>query len=370
MVTRSPHIVPPGLEELLGELFPGSSLIRARLFGADSDSASESGTAKAAGYGEPLRLTLRDAAGGERELVLHTASANQYGHDRRADRADELLLAFDTFPTIPDHIQALDVGAIRKGGRLVSLRDAGELYLLTTYAPGRPYASDLRRIAQDGVASDLDRARCDALAKYLARLHVPIRGRPLAYRRAIRDLIGHGEGIFGVVDGYPVDTPAAPAARLRAFEARSAEWRWRLRDRSARLSRSHGDFHPFNVVFAEGAEQPTALDASRGCAGDPADDVTCMALNYVFFALDRRASWKTALGPLWRRFWARYFAERPDPDLLGVAPPFLAWRALVIASPDFYPALPAASRDKLLGLAERALEAGALSLDDAERLFP
>ena len=31
------------------------------------------------------------------ELVFHTASPNDFGHDRRSDRAQEMLLAFDTF---------------------------------------------------------------------------------------------------------------------------------------------------------------------------------------------------------------------------------------------------------------------------------
>ena len=361
--------VPGGLQELLAALFPGSELIAARALAVDdAEGSDESGTAKAAGYGQPLRLTLRERGGEIRQLVFHTASANPYGHDRRADRADELLLAYDTFNSIPDHTRALDVGAIRRDGHLVSLRDAGEFYLISSFAPGSPYAEDLRRVASEGVAGELDLARCDALAGYLARLHTPIDDRPVAYRRSVRDLIGSGEGIFGVIDGYPPDAPGAPPERLRAIEARAAEWRWRLRDADTRLTRTHGDFHPFNVVFDRGAV-PAVLDASRGCAGDPADDVTAMALNYVFFALDRPRSWALGLGPLWRRFWSRYLHERPDPALLAVAPPYLAWRGLVMASPAFYPGLPAASRDALLGLVERALEVGRFDPAAAESLF-
>jgi len=363
--------LPAGLREALAELLPGWRPTAVRALAADEAAGPDrdaGATGKATGYGEPVRVTLRGAGGLERDVVLHTASANPYGHDRRADRAAELLLAFDTFGDIPDHVRALDVGAIRPDGRLISLRDAGEFYLLTSHAPGRPYAEDLRRIAASGATSDLDRARCDALASALARLHTPIGDRPHAYSRAIRDLVGSGEGIFGVVDGYPADTPAAPPERLRAIERRAADWRWRLRGRQDRLTRTHGDFHPFNVLFADGAA-PALLDASRGCAGDPADDVTCMALNYVFFALERPASWRTALGPLWRRFWARYLEERDDPDILEVAPPFVAWRGLVMASPSFYPAVPAGARDRLLRLVEEVLDAGCLELAAAERVL-
>jgi hypothetical protein len=110
-------------------------------------------TTKAAGYGLPLRVRVVGPDLVEQSLVLRTASANDFGHDRRSDRALGMLLAYDTFPRIPRHIQALDVGAVLEDGRLVSLRDAKEHYLLTTYAPGVPYAEDLRRIARQSTVA-------------------------------------------------------------------------------------------------------------------------------------------------------------------------------------------------------------------------
>jgi hypothetical protein len=183
----------------------------------------------------------------------------------------------------------------------------------------------------------------------------------------VRDLVGHGEGIFGMIDGYPDDTPGAPAQRLRGIERRALEWRWRLRGHEDRLARIHGDFHPFNVVFDEGTSF-SLVDASRGCAGDPADDVTAMAVNYLFFAVSRPASWP-ALGALWRRFLSSYLEASGDRELLEVAPPYLAWRALVVSSPRFYPHLPARSRDRLLAWIERLLEAPRLDPGSADELF-
>ena len=137
------------------------------------------------------------------------------------------------------------------------------------------------------------------------------------------------------------------------------------------LARTHGDFHPFNVVFEEGSGTGfTLLDASRGCLGDPADDVTCMSVNYLFFAADARRSWARGLGPLWRRFWEVYLSESGDSAVLEASPPWLAWRSLVVASPRFYPHLPAEARDTLLSFAERALGAGRLDPAWAEELFP
>ncbi len=360
-----------GLEDLVADLFPGAVITGVEPLGADAGRGEldTDDTLKTGGYGVPARITLRGRDGAERMVVWHTAEANEFGHDRRSDRALQLLLSFDTFDRIPAHVRALDVGAVLPNGQLMSLRRSGEFYLITTWAPGTPYAEDLRRIARDGQADALDITRCDELAGYLAALHVPANASPTLYTRSVRDLVGHGEGIFGVIDAYPPDTPAAGPDRLRAIERQAVEWRWRLRGREARLSRIHGDFHPFNVLFdQEGAM--AALDASRGCVGDPADDVTCMALNYVFFALDHPASWRAGLGSLWRRFWRIYQGRRADPELLEVAPPFLAWRALVMACPRFYPEVAAPVRDTLLALAESALASERFDPDSVETLFP
>ena len=366
-----------GLRELVQRLFPGAVLLDVRPLAPDGGGAStaDDQTAKSFGYGRPLRLSILEASGRRRSLVFRTATPNPYGHDRRADRADGMILSYDTFPLVPGHVRALDVGAIGKDGRLVSLRDTGEAYLVTEWAPGALYAEDLRRVAHEGVVGPQDVDRCDALARYLLDLHASpfdAAGTAGVYTRAIRDLVGHGEGIFGIVDGYGPDVPAASPARLQAIEERCLAWRWRLKDRGHRLCRTHGDFHPFNIVFHQAVSDPiafTLLDASRGCFGDAADDVTCLSINFVFFALEHPDAWRQGLGVLWRRFWRIYLQGSPDTQLLEAAPPFLAWRALVLANPSFYPAMTAASRERLLGFAERALDARRFDPQLAEDLF-
>ena len=360
-----------GLEELIAQLFPGAVIIGVEPLGPDAgrDELEEGETLKTGGYGVPARITLRARDGSQQILVWHTAAPSELGHERRSDRAQQMLLAFDTFDRIPGHVRALDVGTVLPNGQLMSLRRSGEFYLVTSWAPGVPYAEDLKRIARAGQVASLDINRCDALAGYLAALHLPANAGASLYTRAVRDLVGHGEGIFGVIDAYPPDTPSAPPDRLRAIERQALEWRWRLRGRESRLARIHGDFHPCNVLFAEGSAF-APLDASRGCVGDPADDVTCMALNYVFFALDHTSAWRSGLGSLWRRFWRIYQGLRADPELLQVAPPFLAWRALAMGCPRFYPDVTAEMRDTLLALAEGALAAERFDPDSVEALFP
>ncbi len=351
------------LRSLVAALLPG-----VRVLGCEPlrSTAGADVVRKEAGYGQPWRVAVEDEQG-VRTLVFRTASANEFGHDRRADRAANQLLAFDTFGLVPEHIRALDVGAITPRG-LVSLRDAGELYLVTTYAEGQLYAADLQRVAREGAVSTLDLERCQALARWLAALHAERTGDEVAWRRAIRDLLGHGEGIFGIADAYPPGVPAAGPERLARIERLCLTWRWRLKAHPERLRRTHGDFHPFNIVFSSGARF-TALDASRGCAGDPADDVIALAVNYAFFALQAPGTWPGGFGRLWRRFWETYLGAAGDGAVLESAAPFLAWRALVLGCPRFYPGLPAVARDALLGFAERALGADAFDPAWAEELF-
>jgi hypothetical protein len=356
------------LAALAGSLFPGTTVLSVEPLRPDAKGADQE---KVLGYGAPLRVTLRDESGGTRAIVFRTQAANEFGHDRLSDRMDEALVAWNLFNRIPEHVRALDVGVVGVDGRLVSLRGTGEPYLVTEFVEGSLYADDLRRISHAAEAGPLDQARAAALASYLVRLHSRRIDDPPAWRRAMRDLLGHGEGIFGMVDGYPENTPAAPPQRLRAIEERCLAWRWRLRDRARRLTQTHGDFHPFNVVFRPGGDGTgfTLLDASRGGRGDPADDVIALTVNYVFFAAEHRQAWTRALRPLWRTFWDRYLDGARDPEVLETAPPFLAWRALVVASPRFYPGLTAPARDLLLKLAERALEEGRLDLDLPDKLL-
>jgi hypothetical protein len=357
-IAADPHA---GLRAHLARLYPGHAVVAIEPLAPDTG-ATAGATTKAAGYGLPVRVVL-SRRGETLEIVWRVASADEFGHDRRSDRGANQLLAYDDFGRLPDHVRALDVGVVHDDGSMTSI-DGGELYLITSYAPGTIYADRLRAVARDGVA-ERDLANVDRLVGYLAKLHTPIVD-PARYRRAIRDLVGHGEGIFGMVDGYRDDSGVA-RDRLDAIERSCVDWRRRLRGREHRLVRTHGDFHPFNIVFGDD-ESLTLLDASRGCCGDAADDVTALSINFILFALDTPGAWH-GLGALWQRFWDGYLSARSDPELVLVVPPFFAWRALVVCNPRFYPGLTAGGREALLGLAERALAEGGFEPAWADELF-
>ena len=181
--------LPPGLAELCAELYPEGRICHVQVLGADASSAA---TGKGVGYGVPLRLRARLPDGAR--ASCSTPQSDEFGHDRRADRAAEMLLAFDRFDGIPGHVSALDVGAIKKGGReLISLAEAGELYLVTSFAEGHLYADELRRMAQTSVATETDLAHAEALARHLVEIHAgevpkpaPVQARDSRSRRQRR----------------------------------------------------------------------------------------------------------------------------------------------------------------------------------------
>ena len=160
---------------------------------------------------------------------------------------------------------------------------------------------------------------------------------------------------MGIADSYP-SHPVIPPGLLEKIEHLCVEWRWRLKGFTHRLRQVHGDFHPWNILFRSACDF-SVLDRSRGEYGDPADDVTSLTLNYLFFSLQRGGTFEGGLKTLHDRFWKRYLDQTGDRELLQFAPPFLAFRGLVMASPLWYPSLSDAIRRKLVNFIFAVLEA-------------
>lgn len=309
---------------------------------------------KAFGYGKPLLVIYR-VNDQEHRAVLRQVNRNGFGREMASDRVAAVWLDFTTFNRLPNHVAALDMAGLSAEGQLQSIASFEDVLLLTDYAPGRPYADDLARIRDEGVYEEVDLTRARALARFLATIHSLKHDDPLLWRRRLRDLIGHGEGIMGLTDSYPVDFPLATSADLRSIEEAANRWRWRLKPLVHRLSQVHGDFHPFNVLFTEG-QAFQVIDRSRGPWGEPADDVSCMSINYLFFSLQRSGQLAGPFEALYRAFWETYLAGNQDPELLDVIQPWFAWRALVLASPQWY-SLTDDVRRKLLTFARQVLMA-------------
>lgn len=320
------------LEAYLSRFFQSTIRIRSmEPLGQDSG-------AKGFGYGAPVRLCLAGAP--VANVVLHVAGPQGFGHDTLTDRAVQALLPYDTFNSFSGHVPAFDVGVLTGAGGLESLREVQDFFFVTGYAAGEPYYKDLERVAQDGSVTGRDRFRVDALVDVLVRNHRVRKDGPELYRRRVRDLFGHHESIAGLIDSYDAyDIEAyTTAGSLQALEQRGVRWRHWLKRYAHRLCQVHGDFHPWNVLFSE-ADQPVLLDRSRGEWGEPADDVACMAINYLFFSLRASGALCGGLAELWERFFTTYLDATGDDEILELIAPQLWWRALVLASPQWYPAL-------------------------------
>ena len=321
----------PGFREYLSMRF-GPEAAEARM---ESLAAPSSGGVKQGGYGVP-HLVRWSERGVPRTVVLETVRPAGFGHEDRSDRAGLMLRAYEDYGTLPRHVAAVDVGAFREDGPAISLADAGEAFLLTEFAEGAPYAEDFDRIASRGALEDVDRRRADALADYLAEIHRRPASHPTWYRRRLRELVGSGECIAGIADSYPVPCGFVDARLLCDVETLALMWRYRLRDRGERLRTIHGDFHPWNILFARG-EEFRVLDRSRGPLGDPADDVASLSVNYLFYALRTAGRFEGPFADLFRRFWDRYGERSGDSGLAAAIAPHFAFRALVLANPLWYP---------------------------------
>ena len=326
---------------------------------------------KGFGYANVIRIELEDAP--VASVVLHVARRGGFGHDDLADRAHEAFLPWQTFNTFPEHVRALDVGYVDVSGNLVSAAAAQDFFLVTEYAVGTPYFHDLERIARSGTLGPEDEARVVCLAELLARSHAEKRDDREVWQRRLRDLAGHHECVAGLVDSY--DDKQADGlpdlATLRRIEHRVLDHRHRLKAYAHRLARVHGDFHPWNLLFdgTDAERKVIVLDRSRGAYGEPADDLTALSINYLFFALRHGAQAVAPLRALHRRFFDTWLRLTNDREVLAVAQPYLVFRALVVASPVWYPDLPEGVRARLFAFMDAVLDMKTIDFDVLETFF-
>lgn len=355
-------ITPHAVQQYLESLYEQSVDLRSM---SAKGIQEEGDDLKGFGYGTPLFLEY--VVGGTlKKAVFETMSPSAFGHDHFSDRAQAILWEHSAFNTMPRHVRSLDCGAVLSTGLLISTGNAEEFFLLTEFVHGNGYFKDLERIRDSGAIENRDMQRVVALADYLADIHRRKALDPALYKRRIRDLIGHGECIMGLTDNYPEQYDFIDRELLKSIERSCLDWRWRIKERTHRLAQVHGDFHPWNILFRDGADF-TVLDRSRGEWGEPADDTATMSINYLFFSLQRSERFEGHFARMFNSFWENYLSKSGDSEMLEVIAPFMAWRGLVIASPVWYPHLSLNVRKTIFRFIRNVLEADCFDPADMQR---
>ncbi len=313
------------------------------------------------GYKVKFKVQSSKVKSNEREIVIRTLMPRDFSHDFLADRAKVFVTQHEMSRHIPGHIISHDVSGYTKAGRLVSIGDAVEFFQVVEVARGSSYSADFQRIKRTGSATKEDIQRAGMLGEYLAKLHSKkmkassgdIRS---VRRRHLRDCIGHGEMMVGVIDTYPDGYRFVSRKEMDDLICMASVFREHVKDTPYIPCRIHGDFHPGNIMF-EGSKI-RLLDASREVFGDPADDVICLAMNYIWFAVMQTGRFEGPFKRLFDAFWSAYFGRTRDRYIARTAGVHMAFRAVVVAHPVFYRDQTDAVRRKMIKLTKRVLKSG------------
>lgn len=302
---------------------------------------------------------------GARSYVVKSLLAEGFGHDYPSDRAAVFLLDLDEYANLPDHVKAMDVLAEMEDGTVKSIGGGKEYYLMMEEVEGRDYFKDLTDLAGREQLAEGDMAKIRAMASWLGRIHAKKKESKTLYWRKLRDTVGHGECLMGVFDIYPDGT--LPYEEMADIVKRSVDWTYKLKPQHKRLSQIHGDFHPGNIWFKEaeaggqkaegGQPEFILLDRSRGPWGEPADDLTALAINYIFFSVRLSGDVRGAYLEGLKLFIDEYIRTSGDKEILEMTAPFFAFRCSVVANPVFYPDLSSEARRKIFNFARAVLSA-------------
>jgi hypothetical protein len=318
---------------------------------------------KGFGYGKPYLIEF-EVNGSTSSVVLSSMRMQKgFGHDHFSDRAQILIWQNSVFNKLPGHVRSLDAGYFTHDGELFSAGKAEEYFILMEKIEGKEYFLDLERIKKDGNLTQLDKERAMALSSYLARIHANKHNDRELYLRKIRDIVGHGECIMGLTDSYPDNLDFVSWSELCEIEKKCVDWRYRIKGKMHRLCMTHGDFHPWNIMFREGTDF-TVLDRSRGEWGEAADDVSSITTNYIFYSLQKYGELAGPFRELYELFFNSYLEKTGDSELLKVIQPFYIFRCLVVASPIWYPNLEPGVRTKLFNFINNVLDSKEFNYQD------
>lgn len=339
-------------------------------------------------------LVKTETPTGLKSYVVKALIPKDLGHDYPSDRAGLFLLALNEYQNLPKHVKAIDVLSEMGDGTIKSIGGGREYYLLMEKGEGKDYFHDLNAFSDKKTLSASDKEKIKAMSSYLAKIHSVKKDSKTLYWRKLRDTVGHGECLMGVFDTYPEGT--LPYEEMTQIIKKSVDWIYRLKPKYSRLSQIHGDFHPGNIWFKEvkretlgvksrklnARDNPPVpplskegkggfgidfilLDRSRGPWGEPADDVTALTINYVFFSIKKYGAITGAYLEGLKLFFEEYARLTSDEEIYEVLSPFYAFRGAVVANPVFYPEVTSDQRKLIFKFVHKVLDSEKFVLDEA-----
>jgi hypothetical protein len=314
---------------------------------------NKNGTAKRLSQDAPLLISFMHGHESE-QVVLRTVLKDGLSRERRADWSCNLLANHDRSKELSHHEPFVNIGTFAPKSKSFSLEQDNEFFLITPYVSGVLYAQDLCQISDTQNLEHWDKEHVVALADYLAEIHAVKKSDMVRYQQRIRNLLGYGEGLMGILDSYYSDPELTSPGDLEEIEKQCVAWRWRSKGFHHRLSHVHGDFHPWNVQFQEDSAS-MLLDYSKSQWGEPADDVSAMTISYILFSLRREGALTTPFRQLYSLFWEHYLGVTQDQEILRIIQPFYVWRVLAAASPVWSSSLSLPVRKMLLRFVKNML---------------
>lgn len=324
------------------------------------------------GTGYLIRFEVK---GKEKAVVLRTLRPEGFSHDYFSDRASSFILQHELSKNVKNHLKSIDVGGYTAKGELVSVGECKEFFQVVELVKGKEYVKDLLEIMKKKGVTKEDKDKALMLSNYLVELHKEKYNPAVSksekkvlassiYRRHLRDCIGHGEMLIGVIDTYPDKLTWTNRKEFAWIIGKAAELREELKDDYKRLCRIHGDFHPANIVFNN---KLIVLDASRELFGDPVDDVISLGLNYIWYAIQHKGNFSGPFKELFDIFWNNYMKKTRDYKIRKIAPIFIAFRYTVMAHPIFFKAQSNSVRRKLFNIINNTLKLKEFNPEDINR---
>jgi len=277
--------------------------------------------------------------GKEKRYVLKTLREEAFGHEYAADRANVIIRALMDHNLLPNHVKVLDAGSIQTDGKLLSLGKPEEFFIIMEEAKGIIYWNDFDEIRDRGNLTEKDVQRIKILAKYLASMHNIGYGGNNSnnlYKKVVRDFVGHGELIMGLLDTFPDNLKFISRKEMIDIVKKSVELWDKIKGKNHRLVVVHSDFYPGNILFD--GDKLVITDRSRFRYGEAANDIASFSINIINYSVLTYGDFRDPFKKLWEILFEEYPRCMNDKEMFKVAPLFFVFAALVCIHPVFYSA--------------------------------